>query len=193
VSRDAILIVVFLVGLGGCDAEVEGLVPDGGDLTPMRGPARGPVFRVLDAGDDAVASDAAADDAVASDVAAGDFDAGDAGVARLEDANQLGYQSFGVVAYLGVNPCSGKSGWDPATGECYPATPASATGGVCGKTLGSQTLGSQTPGSQTLACGTYAPGALLVWSSTDPRFRYLDDPSGGYVCLPNDVLYVVPC
>ena len=92
-----------------------------------------------------------------------------------------GYTTNGVFAYLGRNPCvdfGQVAGWDPTTGKCYPPASTGGTSGVCGATP---------------ACGSHAPGTVLLWSSTDPRFHYVDDPSGGYVCLPNNVPYVVSC
>jgi hypothetical protein len=105
----------------------------------------------------------------------------DALPASLEDAVS-GYGQSGVLVNLGVNPC-GPGGWDPNTGRCYPPplvpwNEVAPTSGVCGAAP---------------TCGAHAPGTVLLWDSTLPRYRYLADPSGGYVCLPNDVPYVVSC
>lgn len=115
----------------------------------------------------------------------------DAGVAKsdtmpsLQDAKP-GYTANGVFVNFGSNPCGISNGttqcqgWDTTSGKCYASTTVSAcpTSGIC---------------AVAPACGTYAPGTLLIWSSTDPRFHYLDDPSGGNICLPNTTPYVVPC
>jgi cysteine-rich repeat protein len=123
-------------------------------------------------------------------------------VAGLLDAVP-GYTSNGILVYLGRNPCGdapgttvAHSGWYPLTGGCYTTNSATATRGVCGVEPQSamEIAFAESHGINTAVCGTtYAPGTLLIWDSTDPRFHYLDDPSGGNVCLPNAVPYVVPC
>jgi hypothetical protein len=147
---------------------------DSATIVPRRGPA--PLVDGGAAGTDVeVKADLALLDLVAMDVRVAII------VDALADARD-GYTDRGVTANLGVNLCAGYyaargeiAGWLPvagANGTCY------VQEGVCG---------------DRPACGTYAPGALEVWNATDARYRYLGDPSGGYVCLPNDRPYVVLC
>jgi len=110
---------------------------------------------------------------------------------QLQDA-MVGYTDNGVTLYLGANPCAqfadahGEAahggGWNPSVGgiygTCFNPSTSTATSGICGPTP---------------VCGAYSPGTLLIWDAKDPRFLYLGDPSGGYICLPNDVPYIVPC
>lgn len=105
-------------------------------------------------------------------------------VTSLQDALP-GYTANGVFVNFGRNPCgdtlgtAAYSGWDPTTGKCYTTAPTVlTTSGVC---------------ATAPACGTYAPGALLIWNSAVSRFHYMSDPSGGNVCLPNNVPYTIPC
>jgi len=88
-----------------------------------------------------------------------------------------GFSSAGVFVNLGVNPCA-SGGWDSATGKCYPPAVPQAKRGVCGPAP---------------SCGTHEPGTVLLWDAEVNRYRYLEDPSGGLVCLPNDAPYVVSC
>jgi hypothetical protein len=120
----------------------------------------------------------------AGTVEAGTVEAGtvEAGTVEAGTDSGAGYTDAGVTAHLGVNLCTAyyasrgeDAGWLPvagANGTCYPNE------GVCGSRP---------------ACGAYAPGTLLVWDATDVRYRYLGDPSGGYVCLPNNIVYTVTC
>jgi hypothetical protein len=120
------------------------------------------------------------------------------------DAKPLPDVGYSVLEDLGYNYCvraTVTSGWDPSispgnavapavvivSSVCYPPTEASGRGGVCGAVP---------------ACGTYAAGTILVWSEDDPRFIYQGNAlqtdsahpnGGGYLCLPNNVPYVVPC
>lgn len=113
------------------------------------------------------------------------------------------YTSSGVKAALGPNNCSKSPiimGWEPGTALCWVATEAGGRGGICGVVVdncSSYPAGTCAP---MPTCGTYAPGTLRVWSMDDPRYQYLGDPygplnagTGGYVCLPNNAPYVVPC
>ena len=162
-----------------CNVSGEGIsgdvaASDSAAVVPRRGPSP-----LVDGG---MGSD---DVLVKTDLALVDLSAMDVRVVILVDAladARDGYTDKGVTANLGVNLCAGyyaakgeTAGWLPAAsanGTCY------VKEGVCG---------------DRPACGTYAPGALEVWNATDARYRYLGDPSGGYVCLPNDRPYVVPC
>ena len=158
----------------------------------------------------------------AEDAPDGGAKLGDGGVVGLQDATP-GYTASGVFAALGTNPCgtfytdsngliawAANGAWDHDTG-CWITTAViglasswvrpsglteSATSGVCGL--------ADVPfhglhGEPT--CGvTYAPGMVLIWNSTDPRYSYHGGPIGstgvgsaGYICLPNDVPYVIPC
>ena len=117
----------------------------------------------------------------------------EAGVADGGDG--AGYTSSGVTVYLGKNPCpnASLSGWDPATGKCY--TGSSGTCNLVPPDAQTAAFNESHGGVVSLVpvCGaTYAPGKVLIWSSTNPRFHYLADSSGGNVCLPNVTSYVVP-
>ena len=120
--------------------------------------------------------DAALVDALREDVPRFDVRREDVLQSSLDDA-VVGYSARGVLAYLGVNPCN-SGGWDSITGKCYPPLAYKVTSGVCGTTP---------------SCGAHAAGTVLLWDSTLDRYRYLADPSGGTVCLPNDAVYVVSC
>jgi cysteine-rich repeat protein len=131
-----------------------------------------------------IGRDAQIDGAVAMD-SAGIMDA------HLLDAT-AGYTMDGVTLNLGANQCAAYAdgrgeaahggGWDPSTGgifgTCFKPSTSTATNGICGPSP---------------VCGVYAPGTLLIWDAKDPRFQYLGDPTGGYICLPNGGPYVVPC
>jgi hypothetical protein len=182
----------------GCGVNGEGFQVasnvDAGDAStsPRRGPAQtdsGAELRDVQAQIDAV--DLGSADVRVVLVETGTEDARTATVETRTDGvgtdgvgtdSGAGYTDAGVTAHLGVNLCTDyyasrgeKAGWLPvagANGTCYPNE------GVCGSRP---------------ACGAYAPGTLLVWNATDARYRYLGDPSGGYVCLPNNTVYTVTC
>ena len=193
-KRVSMVLAFFFLG---CDLSGEGLSRGvtAGD-TPSSLPHRGPApldggAAIFDAGavsKDVRSVDLASVDAgvLPRDIESIDLVALDVRVTIIVDAvadARDGYTSAGVTAHLGTNPCIeyysahgyDAVGWLPAAsgnGTCYTSQ------GICGSKP---------------SCGTYAPGALFVWNATDARYKYLGDPSGGYVCLPNDAPYVVPC
>jgi hypothetical protein len=178
IMKHLLVTVALLVGFSGCDgAAGTGTedIPDGGGL-PKKGPALG------------------------SD--------GGTTVTSLQDA-MPGYTASGVTVSFGMNPCgtggsygwipAPNSGWDPTIGHCFTTSTTTflVTSGVC----------EVVPQDKAVAvfnaahgewinptCGlTYAPGTLLIWDATDPRFHYVANPSGGNLCLPNTAPYVVSC
>jgi len=171
--RGLAVFLLCLVSINCSSSEgVEFASADGAVDSAVRFPHLGPSGLGQDAGVDVL-------QVVASDASFADVEARSS--SHLEDA-VAGYGSSGVLVFLGVNPCD-LGGWDPSTGKCYappnvPWNEPAVTSGVCGPTP---------------SCGTHASGTVLMWDSTLPRYRYLADPSGGTVCLPNDVDYVVGC
>jgi hypothetical protein len=170
-----VLMILNFLSLG-CGVSEENLPKDvtTGD-TPLSLPHRGPAS--VDGGI-----------AVIDWVAFGSDVAPDVQTTHTADALtdvKAGYTAAGVTASLGTNLCadyykahgSDAVGWLPASvvggnGACYTSE------GVCGSKP---------------SCGTYAPGTLYVWDTSNPRYRYLGDSSGGYVCLPNNNVYTVSC
>lgn len=198
--RHLLVSVAFLLVVGGCESEgVPGAASQGAAVQPhLPLPTRG----AANTSPESLQPEGLRPDGgvVATDVQVSAADAQVGSVTLVKTDAQVGdlvpgAASGGVTVYLGRNPCpnASLSGWDPATGACY--TSSSRTCNLVPPDAQTAAFNESHGGAVSLVpvCGaTYAPGKVLVWSPTDPRFHYLADPSGGNVCLPNVTSYVVP-
>jgi hypothetical protein len=186
--------VAFLLTVGGCESEgVEGATTQGAAVQPHLPP---PTRGAANTSPEGLQPEGLQPEGLRPDggVATTDVQVGSVTLVKTDaQVGDLvsGAASGGVTVNLGKNPCpnASLSGWDPATGACY--TGPSGTCKIVPQNAQEAAFQASHPSAPV--CGdTYAPGTLLIWSSTDPRFHYLADVSGGNVCLPNVTSYVVP-